>query len=279
MVNKVDTRPAAPFWELDRSEPYTPIKNPAELPFSWDSMLTDARKAFTAGMLGAAESSHAHHHLAPPQFDTSELKGVMQEMEFLMPKVSGKDGSSESSKDAHLNEAALLALYFACMRAQQDSREEGSMLAQETAMKRQEVNRHLQEQYFDALDDKIARSKVDSVLDWVGWALWGAIAAAGVASVALTIATGGAALPVVMVVANGALAVGQGGVQITQGVLKYENDKTTGEMVQLETERYVNTTKIREEVETMKHSMQIIADAWEALIEVLNNQYQASTNQ
>ena len=230
-------------------------------------------------MLGASESSPAHHQLEAPRFDASELKNVMHEMDSLIPKVTSQEGSEAAGKDAHLNEAALLILYFACMKAQQDSREVGSTLAQETAIKRQEVNRHLQEAYFNTLDDKISRNEVDSALNWVGWALWGAIAVAGVASVALTIATGGAALPTVMVVANGALAVGQGGVQITQGVLKYENDKSTGEMTQIETERYVNTTKIRDEVELMKHSMQVIADAWEALIEVLNNQYQASTNQ
>lgn len=278
MVNRVETRRAPLFWEQD-SEPYTPVKNPAELPFKWDTMLTDTRKALTAGMLSTEESTHAHHKLDAPQFDVSEFDAVAKEMGALIPKVSGDEKSGATSEDPHLNEAALLLLYVACMKAQQSNREEGSTLAMGNAQKRQEVNRHLQKEYFDTLDEKIKRSKADSVLGWVGWALWGAIAVAGVASVALTIATGGAALPTVLVVANGALAVGQGGVQITQGVLKYENDLAAGEMVQMEAERYVNTTKIRDEVELMKHSMQVIAEAWEALVEVLNNQYLASTNQ
>ncbi|CCB91404.1 putative membrane protein [Waddlia chondrophila 2032/99] len=267
MVNRVEARQTAPYWELDHSEPYTPVKNLKELPFSWDTMC----RAFNTGMIGTAESPNAHHQLEAPQFNVSAIKGVIQEMNAALPKAG--------CKDPHLNEAMLLLLYIACVKAQQESREDGSLLAQETAVKRQEINRHLQEKFFNTLDDKISRSNVDSILDWVGWALWGAIAAAGVASVALTIATGGAALPTVLVVANGALAVGQGGVQITQGVLKYKNDKAAGEMLQIETERYVNTTKIRDEVEAMKHSMQVIAEAWEVLIEVLNNQYQASTNQ
>lgn len=278
MVSKVDTRLDRPIWELDQSDSWTPVKNPAELPFSWDTMLTDARKAFTAGMVGAPEASNAHHKLEAPQYDAATFESVEKEMGALIPKVAEGEDAEAASKNPHLNDALLLLLYIACMKAQQDSREEGNMLAMENAQQRQEINRKLQEDYFNTLDEKISRSKADDVLGWVGWALWGAIAVAGVASVALTIATGGAALPTVLVVANGALAVGQGGVQITQGVLKYENDQATGQMAENEAERYVNTTKTREEIELMKQSMQVIAEAWEALIEVLNNQYQASTN-
>lgn len=278
MVSKVDSRPPVPIWDQDQGETWTPVKNPAELPFSWDTMVTDARKAFTTGMVGALESANAHHKLESPQFDASEFKTVMKDMEALIPKVAGDDHTQSANKDPHLNDALLLLMYIACMKTQQESREEGNMLAMQNAQQRQEVNRRLQEEYFNTLDEKISRSKADDVLGWVGWALWGAIAVAGVASVALTIATGSAALPTVLVVANGALAVGQGGVQITQGVLKYENDKATGIMTENEAERYVNTTKTREEIELMKQSMQVIAEAWEALIEVLNNQYQASTN-
>lgn len=277
MVDKVQRRLDHPIWELDQFD--TPVKKKTvELPFSWDTMLTDARKAFHAGIIESPEASNAHHKLEAPQFDATSFKMVKEEMGALIPQVEKNEDTEAANKNPHLNDTLLFLLYIACLKAQQDSREEGNLLAMKNAQQRQEVNRHLQEEYFNTLDEKIARSEADEVLGWVSWALWGAIAVAGVVSIALTIATGMAALPVVLAVANGALAVSQGGVQITQGVFKYQDGLATGDMIENEAERYVNTTRTREELELMKHSMQVIAEAWKAMIEVLNNQYQASTN-
>jgi hypothetical protein len=279
--------PAGPIWETSGIAPQNTAAK-VGLPFSKDTLQVaqDAKKAWgfispeiAASMVGTGvDSSKSHHRLEPPQFNTAKLTAVNEEIGVLIPKIEDKESSSESSQSTDINDTLLLLLYIACMKSQQSNREEGTKLSLNNIQMRQETNKMLMGEYFKANDEKLSRSQTNEVLSWVSWGLWGALAVAGAASIALTIATGGAAAPTVLVVANAALALGSGSVTITQGVLNYQNDKSTGEMKGIEAERYVNSQKIREEIDQMKQSAQVIAESWEALIEVLSNQYYASTN-
>jgi len=220
------------------------------------------------------ESPTAHHKLEAPQVNAAGLaKAGYEIQQHLMPKVAEK----EDVDDTNLRENALLLFYIACMEAHRSNREEGGLLTSDTVQLRQETNKQIMKDYFDKLDETIGRSKVNEILDWVNWAVWGGLAAAGVASIAATVVTGGAALPTVLLVANAALGIGSGSVSITQGVLNYQNALANGEMIEMETERYVNSTKIREGMDEMKQSMEEVARTWTQLSEVLENLRKAAT--
>ncbi len=220
------------------------------------------------------ESPTAHHKLDAPQINAAGLAKAAYEIEqHLMPKVAEK----EDADDTTLKENALLLFYIDCMKAHRSNREEGSTLTFDTVQKRQETNKQIMKDYFDKLDETIGRNKANDVLDWVSWAIWGGLAAAGVASIAATVVSGGAALPTVLLVANAALGIGSGSVSITQGVLNYQNSLDKGEMVEMETKRYLNSTKIREGMDEMKQSMEEIARSWTQLSEVLENLRKAAT--
>ncbi len=279
MVEKIESRQANPIWGLPSQIEQVSRKPITQLPFSFDTIQSDSRKTADPIGEGNAGCNCLHHQLELPQFNPGQYESVMNDLQKAMPIVFKKNNAEQSGQEAQINEVLLFLLYIACMKTRQESSEQNSLLSMESAQNRQKANQELQKQFFQTLDDKISRSKTESALSWVGWGLWGAIACAGVASIALTIMSGGAALPTVLVVANSALSVGQGSVTITQNVLNYQNNKATGEMVEIESKRYLNTEKLHQDIETMKESMQIITDIWKQLIEALNNRYDAATNQ
>lgn len=283
---RIDTPVTTPIWNATPFDEMEKVTRKKTSPYPKDSLqeTVEAKQAWgfispeiAATMLGPryfVESETAHHKLEAPQINASAFTKAFREIEQqLMPKVLEKD----DSENANLRENTLLLLYIACMKTHQSNRKEGTSLTYDTVQKKQETNKQLMTEYFDKLDETISRNKTNEVLDLVSWAVWGGIVAAGVASIAVTVATGGAALPTVLIVVNAALGFGSGSVAITQGVLNYQNDLDSGKMLVMETDRYINSEKIREGMDEMKQSMDEIARTWEQLSEVLENLRKAAT--
>lgn len=174
-------------------------------------------------------------------------------------------------------ENLLLSLMLDCLKTQKSHTEDESMITYETVKKNQETVKQLTKDLFSQMDEMIARSKTSESLSWVSWVLSGVVIVAGLASIAIT---WGASVPAVIAslvsIGGGISAVGAGGVRIAQGVLDYKSNLAKGEIKELEFLRTHHDDKIRKGMEEMKHSMDVVADLINQMIEIINNQYQAS---
>lgn len=277
MIRRIESNEYSPLqWEPEEYQDFKPVPKKT-LPFQRDSLLIkdDSSNAWT---FIAPEYSPSALDLRPkleaPQINASQITATAEELENkLIPKTSKND---EAQSDKNKAEIAFLFLYMACVQAQEESKKEHSMTKFLHVQSLQTANKVHMENYFNLKDEIISRSNTNEVLGWVNYAVWGGLAIAGVASVALTIFTGGAALPTVLIVANAALAVASGTLTITQGILEHNNDIARGDMKVIETERYLNTDKIKEGVKEFNQDYKAISDYYKEFKTLLMNGHAAA---
>ena len=89
-----------------------------------------------------------------------------------------------------------------------------------------EVNNKLHEEHFNQSNDFLSKLKLSKILGWVNKLIYGGAAVLGLSSIAVTIATGGAALPAVLAIANGIATLGSGVSTIAKGILDHQHQKS-----------------------------------------------------
>ncbi len=278
MVDRIDGNRAFAPLTWDPSE----IQPPAKLlPFRKDSLsiTQDSKEAWAFIAPGLTsytpESLLTRPKLESPQLDIRKLPAIYEEFEkHLIPKASSS--SEAETQDRNQSEIDLFKLLIACMKTQVENRQDHTALKFEHVQSLQAANKLKMKEYFDVKDELISRSNTNEVLGWVNYALWGGLAVAGVASIALTIATAGAALPTVLIVINAALAVGSGSMTITQGILSYNNDQSKAQLQEIETQRYINSEKIQESTMEFGKDHDAIVKLYKMLLDVSTNCHAAS---
>ncbi|NGX43591.1 MAG: hypothetical protein K940chlam7_01889 [Chlamydiae bacterium] len=236
------------------------------------------------------QSKNTHRpKLEAPQVDLQALSAAHEEIGQLISKVAKKETSENAKEDLNLSDILLFTMYKDCVTTQQEYRNEDTKLTFDTMQRRQEANKKIKEEYFNQKDDLIKRAKTSKILGWVSWLFTGVMIAAGIASIALTIATAGAALPAALATIGAALptvlaavgstaAVASGTVTITKGILDHQNKKTTGALEEIKLERHMNSQKISTAMTEMNQSYEAVLDLWKQMSQILNNWYAASLN-
>ncbi len=255
---------------------------------TWAFLAPEVAGAFLPQPGTALAPASSRPKLEAPLFDVKKLNGVDPEIGQLVEKIEKSNDSGTPKQqapiDKNLAEIALLQCYISCMKTHRIQNETNAELTFGTIQKEQEANQQIKKDYFNTLDELIKQNEKSSVLSWVSWILYGALAVVGLASLALTltasVVTGGAALPlaltVTMALVNGVLAIASGGTTIFKGVLDYNNKKTLGTLEEKKFERTLNTQGIKTGMEEMRQSMEVISEVWKELIKVVNNWTQAS---
>jgi len=233
---------------------------------------------------GAIAAQQKPPKLESPNLDQSKLSVVENEINHLIPKTNKIDSSSTLEQEQNLAEVILLKMLLTCLKTQRDHAETNAKLTLDTVEKKQAANRIEKEAYLSKQQDLIEQKKKSTILSWLSWALWGALAIVGIVSLALTIAaTGGASIPGAIAIAfglaNAALAIGSGSTTITKGVVDYNNKKKIGIMEEIKFKRHLNSQKIREGMQEMKETMDVISENWKEAVKVVNHCYRASRNQ
>lgn len=226
--------------------------------------------------------------LEAPLVDAKKFKGIQDEIDRLVTGVSKTEPEDPKnhtrSQDKNLAEIALLLCYIQVMKTQRTQNETNMGLTFDLIQKRQDANAAIKKEYFNQMDELIAKNKTSEALKWVNGALYAALAVAGIGSIALTltlsVVTGGAALPlfisITMALINGTLGIASGSSTIAKGVLDYQNKQTVGILEEKKHERTLTTQKIKTGMDEMKESMEVVSEVWKELVKVVNNWHKAS---
>lgn len=127
---------------------------------------------------------------------------------------------------------------------QKKLREEAGLEAHEHVFYLQKLNKELQQKHYRILDDIHAVSKTNEVLHWVNIGTTVGI----VGTMAVGFATGGTGA--VFAIALSALNILKGGLSGAEGILKYKNDRRTGEMTMVNSEMKANRSNITDKIST-----------------------------
>lgn len=232
----------------------------------------------TPQIAGSIENRGGRPRLPDPEFDLKSLPTLVSNVnEHLVHMVKDIQEAVNNNKELNDAEISLLFLLITCLKTQKSQMEDGSVFVFESIRKNQEAIRELGKQYFSQMDDIIERSKTSETLSWVSWILTGALIVGGIASIVLT--WGMAVGPVVaacLTAGNAIAAIGSGGLNIGRGVYDYQTNLKRGEMKELEFMRTQKDQKISIGMEEMKHSVEVVSTLMQEMVEVLQNQYQAS---
>lgn len=127
---------------------------------------------------------------------------------------------------------------------QKKLKEEAGLEAHEHIFNLQKMNKELQQKHYRLLDDINATAKTNSILHWVNIGTTVGI----VGTMAMGFATGGTGA--VFAIALPALNLLKGGLSGAEGILKYKNDRRTGEMTMVNSEMKANRNYINDKIST-----------------------------
>lgn len=149
--------------------------------------------------------------LEKPEQTQSELDNLIDEMEELLKCINKAE---EEHRDLGPEaDAKLYRLLISTILTQRSAREESCQATQEKLLKHQEIKRNIYQKMCELRDKQIEADKSAGISGWVGVGLTIGIVALFVASVVVTIATGGMASPAIgasLTIAQGTLGVAQG---------------------------------------------------------------------
>lgn len=258
--------------------------------------IADDTWSLIAGMYLQQQLQVSHDSKAPrpklpsPSFNSNNLNisEVKAEVGKLLAQVedaeNAENNKQEKPLDKNLQEIALLQSFIQFMKIQRQHSKADAELTLHSIEKRLEANKNIKTEYFNKLDEHIADNKKSEILKWINWILYGALALVGLGSLALTITasvvTGGLAISlgisITIALVNGVLSIGSGATSLLKGWLDYNNKKLLGVLEEKKWERIMNNSKVDQAKEEMRQSMEVVADNWKELIDVINNWFQAS---
>lgn len=168
-------------------------------------------------------------------------------------------------------EALLMKAIFAAMGRQSKLREENTKTNQILIQDKGDKQKKLIEEYMAFKD--LAESKQETA-DILGWTSFGAGLLGGVLAlggIIATVATGGAALPVVFGVGAGIAGAASGGSQIASSVLNYQSEKDQAQAFEVKQEKDLIANSMSVMLQDMESNDNSIAAVWAKIAQVLRN--------
>lgn len=282
-IDKIGPRVVITPNNFDPIDPHRPVDRivriePDEYKFDSIKQSEDAKDAWDKIFPGIAPAmfpqlNQARPVLEAPQLEVSKLSAVDTELRNVIPLIEKKGATENQNPD--LTEIQLLYLFLACSKMQREQNQTDVELTHDIVIRKQQANKIVTQEFFLKQDELIDKNKKSKWVRWINWIFGGALAVAGAGSIAMTVASGGAALPVALVVLNATLAIGTGTSKIFQGILKQKSDELRGEIELKKFERNSNNEKIRSGMEEMNKSAENVAESWKLVSEVIRNSQMA----
>lgn len=215
------------------------------------------------------ESVHTPRLERPDTANDKKLSKAIADLNRELKDISEFEEEMRTASSKKMDKLIFLEL-VECSQRQRRIKEEGSANHYEDILALQKKNKSLQEQYFDLLDAINSSTKTTNVLHWVNVGTTVGI----VASLAATFASAGL-LAVVASVSTPLMALAKGATTLAQGILKYDNDLTTGELFVVGKDSKANTDKINENLSGLQSSDEEIGGLLKTIRQHLENQRRA----
>lgn len=205
---------------------------------------------------------------------TSKLQSFMDQTETVKLDVSNMPEPVQAEnalEEIIAAEILFLRTYIEVMQEQRALKKSDIELANQIIHTLNDVNEKLREEHFNQSNDFLAKLKASQILGWVNKLIYGTATVLGVSSVAVTVATGGAALPAVLAIANGIAALGSGVGTIAKAILDYQHQKKLGVLEEVKLKKYLTDQKIKDGIREMGVSMREVLRNWKEIFTVVNN--------
>lgn len=167
--------------------------------------------------------------LEKPIGETTDLEALLQEMNKLLVSIKETEVDQQNLSPEESDVYLYHRLIDTVLR-QRYSREESCVLTQERLLMHQKVKKNIYDKMCELRDKQIEADKSAQISGWVGTGLTIGIVALFVASVVVTIATGGAGSPALaasFTIAQGTLGAAQGVNTAVRG--HYDNESRKNE--------------------------------------------------
>lgn len=201
--------------------------------------VSSADKNTPAGLPGSPQ-------LQSPEFMSNERlsKAIADLNKDLLYRLKDTAEFAEEMRKSNSRAMDHLILFHITSKSmdQKKLKEETGLEAHEHIFYLQKLNKELQQKHYRLLDDIHATSKTNSILHWVNTGTTAGI----VGTMAVGFATGGTGA--VFAIALSALNVLKGGLSGAEGILKYRNDRRTGEMTMVNSEMKSNRNHINDKI-------------------------------
>lgn len=229
---------------------------------------TDASQTFDDEILDGIP------RLAPPE--TKENKRMARTIaelnrEFVnrMKDIAEFEEEMRKSSSNDLDKMIFMQLVFSSLY-QKDLKEDGNITAHQQVLAMHDRNKTLQKTYYDMLEEITRRAKTNEVLHWTGIGLTAGV----VGALAVSFAIGG---PVAVIgsVAIGLMSLAKGGTTMSEGILKYKNDRKTGDMFIIGQESKANSKRIDDEMGNMQMNDDDVGKLLKTIRHHLDNQSRA----
>lgn len=210
--------------------------------------------------------------LQPEELDRKRLSRSIAELnrDLVHRLKETNEFEEEMRKSGSKNiDKLIFAHLFEMGLKQKKSKEDLSIESQEEILRKHKENKKLQQDFFSIWDDVKERSKKSAFLGWINMG-----ATIGITGLfAVSFATGGTGA--IIMLALPLLSIVQGTTKAAEGIIKYQNDKKSGEMFLLKEKSSENSLDINTNLQDLKTNDQEMAQLLKALRHHLENQSKA----
>ncbi|MBS4169029.1 hypothetical protein [Parachlamydia sp. AcF125] len=231
------------------------------------------------------ETNEEEHEQAKetPNGNKVVVRSLFQPIEAKQGQSSQKDDGSNSGSHAFLKqeidlnaeEAYLYKEYMRLLLVEKELSQENLKILTNLVSIAVTTNKELGKTYFDLKDEQASRNKVVKVMQWADGLFAGCMIAGTVATVALTIASAGAALFIVAGALQAGLSLGKGTTDFLQAIFQHKSQKLMGEMHALSLDRHQNNQQIELYINGLQDSLNHVKESWGELIKLLRQRQRA----
>lgn len=198
--------------------------------------------------------------LPAPDADEGNLQGLVAKMNANMRRIEDQEEDLKSflEKRPDMSENTLLYLLIESIKMQQANRAESAQVTQEKLLGEQEVRRNLHKKMQDILAERLAADRSVGTTSWIGSILTVGILALTVVSGVFAFISGGASLPLSLMLANAGASVAQG---VNTGFRGYYEGKSShfqSEMYGTKEAKNVSHRAIQSCLDDLKQSQQYV---------------------
>lgn len=241
---KTVTSPALPSVEAESDAPLTPVRKNR----------LDTRPELEKPFL--------------PPHDAAEIREEVTKILSVKDKLEEKE----------IAEIFILRTYIEVMKEQRNLKESDMKIMNDTLHHLNKANQKIREDHFNQSNDVLNSSKISKILTWVSRLIYGGSAILGISSIAATIATGGAALPAALMIANGIAGLSSALGTAAKGALEHKYQVQLGQLEEIKLKKHLTDQKIKEGIREMSLSMNEVSRNWQEIFTVINNWTRASLN-
>ena len=239
--------------------------------FGWSEKTTETEASENSP--AATIGDLASPRLSSPEYtDKKRLKSTIAELnrEFVyrLKDISEFEEEMRRSSSNQLDKMIFWELVYSTM-LQKQLKEESGTEAQQELLKLHQNNEALRKTHYNLLEEINTRAKTEGVLHWTNIGLTVGL----MGSIAAGFFTGGASA--LISAGTGMASLGKGATTLLEGILKFKNDRSTGQLFVVNQETKTNSNRINDELGNLQEIDEDIGTMLKMIRQHLDNQSQA----